>query len=174
MVEWSLVKLASVLRHCFMLLNESCHGTRFLGFRKNGLTCYPMLCCFYLCDVPYPSWAFGRHYPILSGQMPSYFSVRRQGFDFYILVTQDPSCDLSLFKKEVMAIVAVNNLQNFCLVKHTISMAYFYKLRCWPWPSDIRLLQAGCSCGLEEPLVLVSLNLEMMNSVLKVSCLQLA
>jgi hypothetical protein len=34
--------------------------------------------------------------PCASGLMPSYLVVRRQGFGFHILVTQDPSCDLSL------------------------------------------------------------------------------
>jgi hypothetical protein len=34
--------------------------------------------------------------PCLSVLMPSYLVVRRQGFSFHILVTQDPSCDLSL------------------------------------------------------------------------------
>jgi hypothetical protein len=38
----------------------------------------------------------GRHYPALSGLMPSYLVVRRQGFGFHILVTQDPLCDISL------------------------------------------------------------------------------
>ena len=32
---------------------------------------------------------FGRHYPVLSGQMSSYLVVRRQGFDSHILVTHD-------------------------------------------------------------------------------------
>jgi hypothetical protein len=39
---------------------------------------------------------FGRHHPALSGLMPSYLVVRRQGLGFHILVTQDPLCDLSL------------------------------------------------------------------------------
>jgi hypothetical protein len=39
---------------------------------------------------------FGRHYPLLSGLMPSYLVIRRQGFGSHILVTQDPLCDLSL------------------------------------------------------------------------------
>ncbi len=39
---------------------------------------------------------FGRRYPALSGLMPSYLVVRRQGFGSHILVTQDPLCDLSL------------------------------------------------------------------------------
>jgi hypothetical protein len=41
---------------------------------------------------------FGRHYPVLvlSGLMPSYLVVRRQGFGSHILVTQDPLCVLSL------------------------------------------------------------------------------
>jgi hypothetical protein len=33
---------------------------------------------------------------VLSGLVPSYFVVRRQGFGSHILVTQDLSCDLSL------------------------------------------------------------------------------
>ncbi len=33
---------------------------------------------------------------MLSGLVPFYLVVRRQGFGFHILVTQDPSCDLSL------------------------------------------------------------------------------
>jgi hypothetical protein len=41
---------------------------------------------------------FGRHYPVLSGLMPSYLDVRRQGFGSHILVTQDPVCDLSLVR----------------------------------------------------------------------------
>jgi hypothetical protein len=39
---------------------------------------------------------FGRRYPVLSGLVPSYLVVRRQGFGSHILVTQDPSSDLSL------------------------------------------------------------------------------
>ncbi len=61
-------------------------------------------------DVPYSIQALGRRYPVLSGQMPSYLVVRRQGFDSHILVTQDPLWDLSLAGWEVMAIVIVNNL----------------------------------------------------------------
>jgi hypothetical protein len=48
--------------------------------------------------------------------MPSYLVVRRQGFDFHILFTQDLLCELSLIRLEAMATVAGNNLQNFCLV----------------------------------------------------------
>ena len=33
---------------------------------------------------------------MLSGLVPSYLVVRRQGFGSHILVTQDQSCDLSL------------------------------------------------------------------------------
>jgi hypothetical protein len=33
---------------------------------------------------------------VMSGLVPSYLVVRRQGFDSHILVNQDPSCDLSL------------------------------------------------------------------------------
>jgi hypothetical protein len=41
---------------------------------------------------------FGRRYPALSGMMPSYLVVRRQGFGSHILVTQDPLCDLLLVR----------------------------------------------------------------------------
>jgi hypothetical protein len=41
---------------------------------------------------------FGWHYPALSGLMPSNLVIRRQGFGSYILVTQDPLCDLSLVR----------------------------------------------------------------------------
>ncbi len=53
---------------------------------------------------------------MLSGLMPSYLVVRRQGFGSHILVTQDPSCDLSLVRQEVMATVSGDNLQNFRLL----------------------------------------------------------
>jgi hypothetical protein len=33
---------------------------------------------------------------MLSGLVPFYLVFRRQGFGSHILVTQDPSCDLSL------------------------------------------------------------------------------
>ncbi len=61
----------------------------------------------------------------------------------------------------------------FPLVNLGILTASFYKHCCWRWPSDIRLLRAGCSCGSEEPLVLVSPYLEVLDSDLKVSCLLL-
>ncbi len=59
----------------------------------------------------------------------------------------------------------------FLLVDLGISMASFYKHCSWWWPSDIKLLQARCSCGSEEPLVLVFPYLETLDSHLKVSCL---
>jgi hypothetical protein len=39
---------------------------------------------------------FGRHFPALSGLLPFYLVVRRQGFGSHIPVAQDPLCDLSL------------------------------------------------------------------------------
>ena len=56
-----------------------------------------ILCCVAFIFVMF---LFGRHYPALSGLMPSYLvvSVRRQGFGFHILVTQDLLCDLSLVR----------------------------------------------------------------------------
>ncbi len=59
----------------------------------------------------------------------------------------------------------------FPLVNLGILTASFYKHCCWQWPSDIRSMWVGCSCGSEEPLVLVSPYLEMLDSDLKVSCL---
>ncbi len=59
------------------------------------------------------------------------------------------------------------------LVDLGILTASFYKHCCWQWPSDIRLMQDGCSRGSEAPLVLVSPYLEMLESDLKVSCLLL-
>jgi hypothetical protein len=41
---------------------------------------------------------FGRCYLALIGLVPSYLVVRRHGFGSYILVTQDPLCDLSLVR----------------------------------------------------------------------------
>ncbi len=54
------------------------------------------LCCLHLCECPLSFKAFGRHYPVLSGLVPSCLVVRRQGFGSHIQVTQDPLCDLSL------------------------------------------------------------------------------
>ncbi len=58
----------------------------------------------------------------------------------------------------------------FLLVDLGISTASIYKQCHWQWPSDIRSIQVGCSRGSEVPLVLVSPNLEMLDSDLKVSC----
>ncbi len=60
----------------------------------------------------------------------------------------------------------------FPLVNLSILTASFYKHCHWQWPSDIRSMQVGCSCGSEAPLVLlVSSYLEILDSNLKVSCL---
>jgi hypothetical protein len=72
-----------------------------------------------------------------------------------------------------MATVAGNNLQNFLYFDLGILRASFYKHFCWQWPSDIRSMRVGCSRGSEEPLVLVSPYLEMLDFDLKVSCLLL-
>ncbi len=61
----------------------------------------------------------------------------------------------------------------FSLINLGILMASFHKHCHWRLPSDIRLMQVGCSCGSEAPLVLVSPYLEMLDSDLKVSCLLL-
>jgi hypothetical protein len=40
------------------------------------------VCCLHLYDVPFLFRLFGRHYPVLSGQMPSFHVVRRQGVSY--------------------------------------------------------------------------------------------
>ena len=65
-----------------------------------------------------------------------------------------------------MATVSVNNLQN---IRLSILVSW-WQACCWRWPSDIRSMWVGCSCGSEAPLVLVSPYLEMLDSDLKVSC----
>ena len=58
-----------------------------------------MLCCvaliFVMSLILLGIWG---HYPVLSGLVPFYLVVRRQGFGSHILVTQDPLCDLSLVR----------------------------------------------------------------------------
>jgi hypothetical protein len=93
-VVQSLVKLASALRYLFHAIRWKLGGICFLDFRKNGFACYPELCCLCLC-MSLMLLAFRRHYPVLSGLMPSYLIVRRQGFSSHILVTHDPLLDLS-------------------------------------------------------------------------------
>jgi hypothetical protein len=96
-----------------MLIDGSSCGTSFAAFRKNGFACCPLLSAAFIFMMSLILFRhFGRHYPVLSGQMPSYHIVRRQGFHSHILVTLDPLCELSLARYEVMAMVAVNNLQN--------------------------------------------------------------
>ncbi len=58
----------------------------------------------------------------------------------------------------------------FLLVNLSILTASFYKHCHWQWPSDIRLMQVGCSRGSEALLVLVSPYLEMLDFDLEVSC----
>ncbi len=58
-------------------------------------------------------------------------------------------------------------------VNLSISTASFQKRCRWQWPTDIRLMQVKCSCGSEVPLVLVSHDLEILDSYLKVLCLLL-
>jgi hypothetical protein len=57
------------------------------------MTLSTFLCCVAFIFV---MSLFGRYYPALSGLMPSYLVVRRQGFGSHVLVIQDPLCDLSL------------------------------------------------------------------------------
>ncbi len=96
MVGWSLVKLASDLLHLF-----HANGWKLLWhipccFQEEWLCLLSfVVCCLYLMMSLYLFRHFGKCYPVLSGQMPSYHVFRRQGFDSHILVTQDPLCELS-------------------------------------------------------------------------------
>jgi hypothetical protein len=100
-----------------MLVAESSCGTCFALFRKKGFACYPLLSVAFIFMISIILFIlFGRNYPLLSGQMPSYNVVRKQSFHSHILVTQDPLCELSLAGWEVMAIVTVDNLQNHRLL----------------------------------------------------------
>jgi hypothetical protein len=56
---------------------------------------HTILCCVAIIFV---MSLFGRHYPVLSGLVPSYLVFIRHGFGSHILVTQDPLCDLSLVR----------------------------------------------------------------------------
>jgi hypothetical protein len=78
-------------------------GTRFIHLAENFIVYAllvpertvlptPLCCVAFIFVMP----LFGRWYFALSGLMPSYLVVRRQGFGSHILVTQDPLCDLSL------------------------------------------------------------------------------
>ncbi len=60
----------------------------------------------------------------------------------------------------------------FPLVNLSISTATFQKRCRWQWPMDIRL-RVECSCKSETPFVLVSPELEILDSYLKVLCLLL-
>jgi hypothetical protein len=100
-----------------MPIDECSCGTCFDAFRKNGFACHPLLSVAFICMMSLILFRhFVRRYPVLSDWMPSYHVVRRQGFHSHILVTQDWLCELSLVGYKVMAIVAVNNLQNHRLL----------------------------------------------------------
>ena len=59
-------------------------------FQENGFACYPLLSVAFIFMMSLILFRLlGRLYLVLSGQMPSYLVVRRQGFDSHILVTHD-------------------------------------------------------------------------------------
>ncbi len=65
------------------------------AFKKNGFAYYSLLLVAIIIMMSLILFRlFGRLYPALSGQMPSYHVVRRQVV--YILITRDPVCELSL------------------------------------------------------------------------------
>jgi hypothetical protein len=71
---------------------KSFSGTCFAAFRENGFDCYPLLSVAFIFMISLILFRlFGKLYPVLSVQMPSYHVVR-----FHILVTQDPLCELPL------------------------------------------------------------------------------
>ncbi len=144
------------------------HGICFAGPRKNSFAYYPALCFLHLCDVPYPF----RH---LWG-----ITLCRVVWCLSILLLGDRVCfSYSGHPGSIMWFVTGrirgdgNNRRQqspeFLLVNLGILTTSFYKQCCWQWPSDIRLMQVGCSCGSEVPLVLVSL-FGNADSDLKVSC----
>jgi hypothetical protein len=71
------------LLHLFQSIDESSSGTCFAAFRKNGFACYPLLSIAFIFMMSFIFLRiFGRRYPVLSGQMPSYHIVRRQGISY--------------------------------------------------------------------------------------------
>ncbi len=74
----------SALLHLFQLIDECSSGTCFAAFRKNSFACYPLLSLAIIFMMSHFLFRlFGRLYPVLSGQMPSYHGVRRQGVLYF-------------------------------------------------------------------------------------------
>ena len=74
--------------HLFLIIDESSCGTCFAVLRKISFACYPLLIFVFIFLMSLILFRhFGRHYPVLSGQMHSYHVVRKQGFQPHILVT---------------------------------------------------------------------------------------
>jgi hypothetical protein len=96
MVGWSIVKLASaLLLHLFQSIDESPCGRCFAVFRKNGFACYPLSS---VAIILMMSLILLR----LLGGFTLLWVVRCLPIMllgdrvFFILVTQDPICELSL------------------------------------------------------------------------------
>ncbi len=71
---------SALLLHLFQSIDESPSGTCFAVFRKNGFACYPLSSVAFILMMPLILLRlFGRLYPALSGQVPSYHVARRQG-----------------------------------------------------------------------------------------------
>ncbi len=74
---------SALLLHLFQSKDESHSGTCFAAFRKNGLACNPLLAVAFIFMMSLILFRlFGRRYPVLSGQMPSYHVVRSQGVSY--------------------------------------------------------------------------------------------
>ncbi len=95
----------------------------------------------------------GGLYPVLSGQIPSYHVVRRQGVSY----SGHPGSVMWVVTGRIGGDGNSHSRQSreSLLVSLSILTASFYKHCCWPKPTDSRLLRSRCSCGSEEPLVLV-------------------
>ena len=102
--------------------------------------------------------------------MPSYLVVRRQGFEF-----RHPGSIMWFITSQIRGDGDILRWQSpeSLLVNPSILTTSFQKCCCWQWPTDIRLMQVECSCRSEALLVLVSPDLEILDSYLKASCLLL-
>jgi hypothetical protein len=91
--------------------------------------------------------------PVLSGRMPSYHVVRRQGVSY----SGHPGSVMQVVTGQIRGDGNSRGRQSpeSLLVNLSILMASCNKHCRWPQPIDSRLLWGGCSRGSEEPLVLI-------------------
>jgi hypothetical protein len=120
-----------LLLHLFHSIDESHSGTCFAAFRKDGFACYPLLSVAFIFMMSLILFRlFGRRYPVLSGQMPSYHVVRRQS----VLYSGHPGSVMRV------ATGRIGGDGNSCsrqspespIVNLSILTASSYKHCCWP------------------------------------------